>query len=98
MAYAIITTDKADGAPLRAATRAEHLDYLKSKVHLLIAAGGLLQDDGSPGPGGILLVDTDDRAEAERFLAEDPFTRVGLFQSVTITRWRKAFLDGKSLV
>ena len=98
MAYAIITTDKADSARLRADTRTEHLAYLQSKVHLLIAAGGLLQDDGSPGTGGILLVDTDDRAEAERFVAEDPFSKVGLFQAVTVTRWRKAFLDGKSLV
>ena len=43
-------------------------------------------------------MDTDDRAVAERFIAEDPFTLAGLFEKVTVTRWRKAFFDGKCLV
>ena len=98
MPYAIITQDKPNHAEVRVKTRPEHLEYLKKHQHLLIAAGGLLKDDGSPGEGGILIVDTDDRAVAERFVAEDPFTKVGLFQSVQVTRWRKAFFDGKALV
>jgi uncharacterized protein YciI len=65
---------------------------------VLLAAGALIDDDGTGGKGGILLVDTDDRAVAERFIAEDPFTKAGLFEKVTVTRWRKAFFDGKCLV
>lgn len=98
MPYAIITQDKPDHAALRAEVRSAHLDYLKANVTLLIAAGALLHDDGSTGEGGILLVDTDDRAVAERFIAGDPYTKAGLFQSVTVTRWRKAFFDGRCLV
>ena len=37
----------------------------------------------------------DTRAEAERFIADDPFSRVQLFERVTITRWRKAYLAGQ---
>lgn len=98
MPYAIQTTDKTGSADLRAQTRPAHLDYLKANQHLLLAAGALISDDGTGGHGGILLVDTDDRAVAERFINEDPFTKAGLFEKVTVTRWRKAFFDGKCLV
>lgn len=98
MPYAIQTQDKPGSAELRAQTRAEHLEYLTRHKHLLLAAGALIDDDGTGGNGGILIVDTDDRAEAERFIAEDPFTRAGLFAKVTVTRWRKAFFAGERLV
>ncbi|RKT20759.1 hypothetical protein B0G69_4093 [Paraburkholderia sp. RAU2J] len=35
------------------------------------------------------------REEAEQFIAADPFSAVGLFERVTITRWRKAYFDGE---
>ena len=98
MPFAIQTYDKPNSSGLRAEVRAVHVEYLKKHQHMLIAAGGLLNDDGSSGPGGILLVDTDDRAVAERFLADDPFTKAGLFEKTTVTRWRKAFFDGKCLL
>ena len=98
MPYAIQTVDKPNSAELRAATRPAHLEYLTANQHKLLAAGAIIDDDGTGGHGGILLVDTDDRAEAERFIAEDPFTKAGLFQSVTVVRWRKAFFNGKRLV
>ena len=98
MPYAIETQDKPDSAELRAKVRAEHLDYLTKNKYLLLAAGAVVNDDGTGGHGGILIVDTDDRAEAERFINEDPFTKAGLFQSVSVTRWRKAFFNKERLV
>ncbi len=98
MPYAIQTTDKPNSSELRAQTRPAHLEYLKSQQHLLLAAGALISDDGTGGHGGILIVDTDDRAEAERFINDDPFTKAGLFEKVTVTRWRKAFFDKQCLV
>lgn len=98
MPYAIQTLDKPGSADLRAQTRPAHLEYLTQHQHLLLAAGALTEDDGTGGSGGILLVDTDDRAVAESFIADDPFTKAGLFQKVTVTRWRKAFFDGQRLV
>ena len=32
-----------------------------------------------------------DRAAAEKFAANDPYRKAGLFQSVNITGWRKAY-------
>lgn len=93
MAYAIIAEDRADGGELRRAKRAEHLDYLDAHKHLLLAAGAQFADDGTTPIGSILLVDTDDRAEAEAFADGDPFKRAGLFERVTIRAWRRVFFD-----
>jgi len=98
MPYAIQLVDKPGSADLRAATRAAHLAYLKSHQHLLLAAGALISDDGTGGHGGLLILDTDDRAAAQRFVDEDPFTRAGLFEKITVTRWRKAFFDRQYLL
>jgi uncharacterized protein YciI len=96
--YAILTTDKPDSAELRARTRAVHLEYLTANTHKLLAAGAIIDDDGTGGHGGILIVDTDERKEAEAFIAGDPFTKAGLFEKVTVTRWRKAFFNKQKLV
>lgn len=98
MPYAIVTQDKPDSAQIRAATRPAHLEYLTANKDKLLAAGALIEDDGTGGSGGLIIVDTDERTEAERFIAEDPFTKAGLFRKVTVTRWRKAFFDRQRLV
>ena len=98
MPYLIITTDKPDSLDRRNELRSIHLDYLIAHQDKLLAAGGLLNDDGSGGSGGCIIVDTDDRSEAEAFIENDPFTKGGLFADVKVTRWRKAFLDGKKFI
>lgn len=98
MPYVIQTRDKPDQGRLRADTRAEHLEYLDANKDKLLAAGALIDDDGTGGHGGVIIVDTDDRAEAERFIADDPFTKAGLFETVTVTRWRKAFFNFERLI
>jgi len=98
MPYAILTTDKPNSAELRAKVRNTHIEYLTANMHKLLAAGALIDDDGSGGHGGILIVDTDERKEAEAFIAGDPFTKAGLFEKVTVTRWRKAYFDKQKLI
>jgi uncharacterized protein YciI len=98
MPYAILTQDKPNHAHVRAGARPAHLEYLTANKSLLLAAGALVDDDGGGGNGGILIVDTDDRAEAERFIADDPFSKAGLFEKVTVTRWRKAFFNKERLI
>ena len=95
MPYVINTQDKTGCEHLRQEHRAAHLDYLKSRVSMILAAGAKLSDDGASMSGSLLIIDTEDRAEAEEFAANDPFSKAGLFESVTISRWRKAIFDGK---
>lgn len=91
MPYVIQATDKAGSAQVRAGNRAAHFEYLIKHQEMLLAAGALTEDDG-----GVRIVDTDERKEAERFSAEDPFSKAGLFEKLTPTRWRKAFSTNKS--
>jgi uncharacterized protein len=96
--YAIITRDKPNSLQLRNDTRAEHLEYLTKHQDKLLAGGAQVDDAGQGGYGGILIVDTEDRAEAEAFIRDDPFTKVGLFSGIEVVRWRKAFFDKKRLI
>lgn len=96
MPYIIETFDKPDSMALRQATREEHIDYLETNVETLLACGAKLKDDGSDAGGGFYVVDVETRAEAEAFINADPFTKAGLFERMTITRWRRGYLDRKS--
>ncbi|WP_246438277.1 YciI family protein [Lipingzhangella halophila] len=89
------THDKPDSQELRERVRPEHLDFLAEHARLLLACGAKLTDDGSGASGGLYLLDVDTREEAEAFIAADPFSRAGLFSRVEVTRWRKAYLDGR---
>lgn len=93
MPYLIETYDKPDHGPLRASLRDEHIAFLDANKGKLLACGAKLTDDGSGATGGVYILDVEDRAEAERFIAADPFTKAGLFARVEVVRWRKAFFD-----
>ncbi|WP_322030335.1 YciI family protein [Paraburkholderia sp. J76] len=96
MPFLIETFDKPGHADVRTRERDAHLEFLASNKELLLACGAKLNDDGSSAGGGIYIVDLETREEAERFIAQDPFTHAGLFESVKIVRWRKAYLGGTS--
>ena len=98
MPYAIITHDKPNSLALRNEVRGPHLEYLDRNKGKLLAAGAMTADDGEGGYGGIIIVDTEDRAEAEAFIRNDPFTKAGLFAGITVVRWRKAFFNYEKLV
>jgi uncharacterized protein YciI len=98
MPFAIITTDKPGGESIRAEYQSAHKRYLDSRCHLLLAAGAMMDDEGTAPQGGVLIIDTDEREVAEEFVRNDPFHDAGLFGSVLVTRWRKAFYDFERLV
>jgi uncharacterized protein YciI len=94
--YLIETFDKPGHAHVRTAARDEHLRYLDRNKNLLLACGAKLTEDESTATGGLYILDVEDRAAAETFIAADPFTAVDLFERVEIMRWRKAFFDFKN--
>jgi uncharacterized protein len=96
MPYLIETWDKPNHQHVRQQTRAEHLAFLEANKAKLLACGAKLNDDGSDAGGGIYIVGLESRAEAESFIADDPFTKAGLFERVLTVRWRKAYLAGRS--
>jgi uncharacterized protein YciI len=98
MPFLIETWDKPDTAQLRQDNRPAHLDFLRENAAKLLACGAKLDDGGTNASGSVYIVDVETREEAEAFLAQDPFSQVGLPEKVNIVRWRKAVLDGKAFV
>jgi uncharacterized protein len=66
-----------------------HIDYLQSKKSILVISGATTSDDVMQFVGSLLIVNVKTRAEAQAFVNGDPFTKSGLFTSVTITRMNK---------
>lgn len=93
MPYMIETFDKPGHHELRLEIRDDHLAYLDAHSTLLLACGAKLSDDASTASGGLYLVDIETREEAEAFIRQDPFSKAGLFEDVTIVRWRQAYLN-----
>jgi uncharacterized protein YciI len=91
MHFVFHCTDKPDSAALRAATRPAHLAHLERHADAILAGGPLLGEDGTSAVGSLLIVDFPDRAAAERFAADDPYAKAGLFAVVTITPWRQVY-------
>jgi uncharacterized protein YciI len=73
---------------------AAHIAYLKGVSDKILAAGGLLSDDGSQTIGALYLIEAKDHEAARRFIDADPFLTGGVIETVEITRWRRSFFDG----
>jgi uncharacterized protein YciI len=88
MLYIMYNEDRSDGQALRASTRDAHLAYLDRHKDILVLAGGTLAEDGSR-TGSVFIINVPSREAAEKFSAEEPFRKAGLFKTVKITRMRR---------
>lgn len=84
MLFAFILLDKPDHGELRQRVRPVHKDYLAAVAGRMAFAGPLTHDDGKTMLGSLLVIDFPSRDAAHAWLAEEPFTRAGLYASTTI--------------
>ena len=84
MIHAFVLLDRPDGAALRQQVRPQHKAYLAQVADRIAFAGPLLHDDGVTMIGSLLAIDFDSREAAQAWLADEPFTRAGLYASVAI--------------
>ena len=89
MLYIIYQVDRSDGEAIRASHRAAHFAYLDDHESILVLGGALLAEDGKTRTGSVLIINVGSREEAERFSANEPFRKAGLFERVEITRMRR---------
>jgi len=94
MAYVIYTQYIHDTTKIMEHGQA-HMDYLARFEAQLIASGGLVDETGKI-VGGCITLAVDSKAEAETFVANDPFTTKGVIKQVAITRWFQTFLHGRA--
>jgi uncharacterized protein YciI len=93
MYWAIRTTYVRDYKAVWSTFLTAHVAYLKAVSDRILAAGGLLSDDGSQTVGALYLIEAESREAARRFIDADPFLAGGVIETVEITRWRRSFFD-----
>jgi len=76
--------DQPGSGELRQRVRPEHKIYLAAIADRIAFAGPLMADDGQTMTGSLLAIDFDSRAAAQAWLADEPFTRAGLYAVTSI--------------
>lgn len=82
MPHILICRDRTGALETRLANRDAHLAYVAQTG--AVAFGGPMLDDAGTMCGSVLMLATDDRAEAEAWAAADPYALAGLFEAVEI--------------
>lgn len=76
------------GAEIRRANRAAHLEFV-ARDPGVFRAGGALLDEAGKMAGSLMIVELPDRAALDRFLAEEPYSRAGLFEPCYVRAFRQ---------
>jgi uncharacterized protein len=87
--FVVFCKDKPGHLQTRLDNRAAHLDYMKTNIQKVVIGGPLQTEDRQGMVGSMLVLDIADRAELDAFLAADPYAKAGLFESVTVTPYKK---------
>jgi uncharacterized protein YciI len=88
--FVIHGIDKPGHAAVRAEARQRHLDHVKAHTDHVVVGGPTVDEADEQMTGSVLVVDFPDLAAAQAFVAADPYTEVGLFETVTVSRWRQS--------
>jgi uncharacterized protein YciI len=90
MYFLILATDYADKIQLRKKIRPSHRDYLRKPIghNVTVHLGGpTLNADNSSMNGTLLVVETNSIEQVKAFIADDPYSKAGLFDSVEVRPW-----------
>lgn len=86
MLFSFYAMDKEDSLELRKQTRPAHLEHLSAAANfnLRVVAGSPMLNDNGDMIGSLVVVDADNKADAEAFFAADPYQLAGLFASTRL--------------
>lgn len=88
MEWMIKCRSKPGTAERREQTIAAHRNYLDNFKKETWFSGPMIADDGETANGSFRLIDFPARADARKYIDEDPYSLAELFDSVDIVRWR----------
>ena len=75
----------------RRALLPDQKSYVKNFGERVIGYGHFVSDDGRDTLGTSFFMQLDDRAAADKFLADEPLNKAGVYQRVEIHRWSNSF-------
>jgi uncharacterized protein len=87
MRVALICIDKLNSLNVRTANRTAHLDHI-AKSGVVEMAGPFLSPEGQM-TGSMVILNVATLAEAQNWAALDPYSKAGLFETVSISEWKK---------
>lgn len=87
MRVALICKDKPGALQIRLDTRAAHLDHIQTSG--VVEMAGPFLDAAGQMNGSLVILSVDSLADAQAWADADPYAKAGLFDSVTITEWKK---------
>jgi uncharacterized protein len=93
--WAIYCWDKPGTAETRRALLTEQKSYIKNFGERVIGYGHFVSDDGRDPLGTSFFMQLDDRASADKFVADEPLHKAGVYQRVEIHRWSKQFWQAR---
>jgi uncharacterized protein YciI len=90
MLFIATCLDKPQSLDTRLANRPAHLAFLEGLGSTVKAGGAVLADDLKTPVGSMLIFEGESEKDVRAILADDPYARAGLFDSVTVRPWRQA--------
>jgi uncharacterized protein len=89
--WAIYCWDKPGMAAARRTLAAEQSSYVENFGERVIGYGHFVSDDGSDTLGTSFFMQLDDRAMVDKFGAEEPMNKAGVYRRIEIHRWSNSF-------
>lgn len=87
MRVALICRDKPGHLQTRLDNRSAHLAHIESSG--VVEMAGPFLDAGGQMTGSLVILQVEDLAAAQAWADADPYAKAGLFESVTISEWKK---------
>jgi uncharacterized protein len=89
--WAIYCWDKPGMAAARRTLAAEQSSYVENFGERVIGYGHFVSDDGSDTLGTSFFMQLDDRAMVDKFVADVPMNKAGVYRRIEIHRWSNSF-------
>ena len=96
MQFVITAYDGENVFDKRMAVRPRHLEGMQKLIDHIVCAGGLLDQAGKP-KGSVLVMDFEDRAELDAYLAEEPYVVEGVWDKITVEPMNVVILNGEKI-
>ena len=96
MQFLIKAYDGPDMLEKRMAVRPRHLEGMKALGRQIIAAGGLLDEDGKM-KGSALVMEFPDRDALDKYLENEPYVIDGVWQKIDIEIMNVVLVNGEKI-
>ena len=94
MLFTVTCTDKPGALQVRMNNRPAHLEHA-AQLKAVISGGPLFTDNGETFIGSFFIMEAESRQAVEDLMAQDPYVKAGLFESIVIRRFKQVLPDSK---